>query len=117
MKVKLDENLPLDLQLFLTSLGHDTHTVPDELLTGQPDTTILDAARIENRMLITRGLDFSDSRQLAPGSHPGIIILRLHHPSQSALTERLRQVLSIDSLESWQKCLVIITDHRIRIRR
>ncbi len=32
MKIKLDENLPLRLAILLKDLGHDTHTLQDELL-------------------------------------------------------------------------------------
>ena len=32
MKIKLDENLPLRLAILLKELGHDVHTLQDELL-------------------------------------------------------------------------------------
>lgn len=35
MKIKLDENLPLQLASLLKELGHDAHTVHDERLIGR----------------------------------------------------------------------------------
>jgi hypothetical protein len=32
MKIKLDENLPLQIKAGLTAFGHDVHTVIDEQL-------------------------------------------------------------------------------------
>ena len=37
MKIKLDENMPAILAEALRDLGHDVHTVPEELLTGRSD--------------------------------------------------------------------------------
>jgi predicted nuclease of predicted toxin-antitoxin system len=40
MRIKLDENLPLRLAPLLQQRGYDVDTVPEEQLTGQPDTEI-----------------------------------------------------------------------------
>jgi predicted nuclease of predicted toxin-antitoxin system len=44
MKIKLDENLPLQVATFLKSIGHDVHTPHDERLIGYADEEIWDAA-------------------------------------------------------------------------
>ena len=36
MKIKLDENMPVDLSPLLEQLGHDVDTSPEEGLTGVP---------------------------------------------------------------------------------
>lgn len=66
MRIKLDENMPTGLVLALTSLGHDVDTVPQENLTGQPDSAIWAAAQSEGRVLVTQDLDFSDVRKYKP---------------------------------------------------
>jgi len=38
MKIKLDENLPVDLLPLLAELGHDVHRTDDEGLRGAPTT-------------------------------------------------------------------------------
>jgi predicted nuclease of predicted toxin-antitoxin system len=64
MRIKLDENLPARLKAVLTARGHETDTVNDEGLTGQPDQNIWQAAQTESRFLITQDLDFSDTRKM-----------------------------------------------------
>jgi predicted nuclease of predicted toxin-antitoxin system len=68
-------------------------------------------------MMLTQDLDFSDVRQFAPGTHPGVVLIRLRDPSRRQLTERLRQVLSAHAIESWARCFVVITDRKLRVRR
>ena len=117
MKIKLDENLPTELVAVLSSGNHDVHTVIDESLTGRSDPTVFEAATREGRILFTQDLDFSDIRAFKPGTHPGIVLIRLRHPSRRMITARLQQVLSIQSLESWTQCFVVISDSKLRVRR
>lgn len=77
MKIKLDETLPLRLATRLKQRGHDVHTVPDEGLAGNPDDAIWKAAGREARRLVTQDLDFSDIRGFQPGTHPGLLLVRL----------------------------------------
>lgn len=89
MKIKLDENLPLRLAGVLKGIGHDVHTVPGEQLTGHADNEIWGATQNESRFLITQDLDFSDLRRFAPGSHHGILLLRLRSPNRRNLISRV----------------------------
>jgi len=68
MKVKLDENLPLQIAVELCARTHDVQTVGEEVLTGRADADIWQAAQREGRILITQDLDFSDTRKFQPGS-------------------------------------------------
>lgn len=117
MKIKLDENMPAVLVHRLKSAGHDVDTVPEENLAGQDDATIWKAAKHVGRFFITQDLDFSDIRQFTPGIHPGILLVRLRDPGRIALTERVMAIFLSEDIENWMKCLVIATDHKIRIRR
>ena len=85
MKIKLDENLPGRLAARLASLGHDVQTVREEGLEGHLDETIWEVAQSEGRFLITQDLDFSDARRFAPGSHYGILLIRLRTPKRLAI--------------------------------
>ena len=82
MKIKLDENLPSQLVRFLTQLGHEADTVPDEGLAGQDDPFIWDGAQKAGRFLITQDMDFSDIRRFIPGTHHGLFLLRLRAPGR-----------------------------------
>lgn len=83
MKIKLDENLPTALAVSLRDLGHDVETVAEEGLSGSDDPVIWQAAQSETRFLITQDLDFSDARLYKPGTHYGLLIVRLRDPSHN----------------------------------
>ena len=80
MKIKLDENLTVSIVPVLTKLGHDVQTTIEEGLKGKLDQDIWQAAQREERFLMTQDMDFSDVRRFAPGTHQGILLLRLHSP-------------------------------------
>lgn len=115
MKIKLDENLPARIAGVLSALGHDVHTVPDEGLAGRPDEDIWQAVVKEERFLITQDLDFSDMRRYAPGTHPGLLLLRLREPGTRALTAAI-SALAAD-IASWQGCFVVATGNKVRVKR
>jgi predicted nuclease of predicted toxin-antitoxin system len=92
MRIKLDENLPAGLAQTLAELGHDVDTTPHEGLTGQDDSAIWSAAQDHQRFLITQDLDFSDLRRFQPGTHSGLMLVRLREPSRRNLIERVRTV-------------------------
>jgi predicted nuclease of predicted toxin-antitoxin system len=117
MKVKLDENIPTQLAEILATLGHEADTVADEKLKGQPDPTIWQAAQDSERFLITQDLDFSDIRAFVPGSHHGVLLVRLGNPSRRALLERLKDIFAAENVESWTRCFVVVTDRKLRLRK
>lgn len=116
MKLKLDENLPASLAIALSALGHDTDTAPQENLTGMSDQAVWDAAQSSQRVLITSDLDFSDVRKFKPGTHCGIILLRLRRRGRVALSERIKSVFTSESVAHWERCFVVVTDHKVRVR-
>jgi predicted nuclease of predicted toxin-antitoxin system len=63
VKIKLDENIPVSLVEVLKLLGHDAHTIIGQGLTGRTDREIWMHCQLEDRLLITQDLDFSDSRK------------------------------------------------------
>ncbi len=117
MNIKLDENLPVRLIRFLSDLGHNVDTVPQEGLAGFDDSTGWHAAQQSGRFFITQDLDFSDIRRYAPGSHHGLMLLRLRDPSRRALAHRIQAVFGMDEAQGWGRCFVVVTDRKIRIRR
>ena len=117
MRIKLDENVPADLAESLADIGHDVDTVVGEGLRGRLDAIVWDAARAEQRFFITQDLDFSDVRAFQPGSHPGVMVVRLHAPTRRRLLDRVRAVIDSIDIATWAGCLVVVSDHRIRVRR
>ena len=117
MRIKLDENLPARLASLLHALGHDVDTVRDEQLQGSDDPTVWKAAQNERRFFITQDLDFSDIRQFRPGTHDGILLLRLRVPGRTVIASRLLSIFQNEDVESWQRCFVVVTDRKIRVVR
>ena len=117
MKVKLDENLPVRLVAILGELGHEVDTVPSEKLAGKPDLDVWSAVRTARRFFITQDLDFSDIRQFAPGSHPGILVVRLRQPGANALSDRIPAALKEHPLDSLAGCFAVLSDRKLPIRR
>ena len=117
MKIKLDENLPERLVAVLTGLGHNVDTVRTEQLTGRADPDVWSAAQAAQRFLITQDLDFSDVRRFTPGTHAGLLLVRLTRPGRHVLFERVLTVFQTEKVEEWTGCLVVATEQKIRIRR
>jgi predicted nuclease of predicted toxin-antitoxin system len=117
LKIKLDENLPVSLVPYLRHLGHDVHTVFDEGLRGEDDGEIWRAAQAEERFLITQDLDFSDSRKFAPGTHAGLLLVRLRDPGRQALAIVVREIFATQDVTGWERCFVVATERKVRILR
>ena len=117
MKIKLDENLPERIVADLAALGHDADTVAAEGLGGATDEVLWPKVQQAARFLITKDLGFSDERRYPPGSHQGILVLRLSDDRSSAAAERLTAVFQAEAVEDWAECLVVVTDHKVRVRR
>jgi len=117
VKIKLDENLPVALRDVLSSHGHDVDTVLDEDLAGEPDDAVWQAAQKSGRLLVTQDLDFSDTRIFAPGTHHGVLLVRLTKPGRRALFEHVSSVFEVEDVEAWHGCFVVTTDRKLRVRR
>jgi predicted nuclease of predicted toxin-antitoxin system len=116
MRIKLDENLPYGLVVELSALGHDVDTVPQEGLTGQADDAVWSAAQLSQRFLITQDLDFSDIRKFTPGTHHGLLLVRLQQAGRKDLIRRVRSLFLAHDVASWQGCYVVATEIKVRIQ-
>jgi predicted nuclease of predicted toxin-antitoxin system len=117
MRIKLDENLPTSLVEALVQLGHDADSVQQEGLQGSPDSGVWAAAQADKRFLVTQDLDFSDVRQFAPGTHCGLLLVRLADPSRRELKAYIECLFRTEDVERWTRCFVVATDTKIRVRR
>jgi predicted nuclease of predicted toxin-antitoxin system len=117
MKIKLDENLPEALLRELAALGHEVDNVRLEGIAGKPDADVWRAARNAGRFLITQDLDFSDIREFAPGTHHGLLLVRLRVPGRLALARRIAEAFRNENVESWGRGFVVLTDRKLRVQR
>lgn len=117
MRIKLDENMPDRLVAVLTELGHDVDTVLSEQIAGQDDDVVWQAAQADSRFLVTQDLDFSNIKQFVPGTHFGLLLVRLPQPGRNAIFERVSTLFREEDVESWARCLVTATPTKVRVRR
>ena len=117
MRFKLDENLPQALAQDLSGAGHDAVTCADEGLGGVRDPIVAHHAQEEGRVLITFDLDFSDIRRYAPGTHPGIIVLRLRRQDIVSCSSALSRLLGSVAEDDIRRNLIIVEESRVRVRR
>lgn len=117
MQIKLDENRPATLLELLSGVGHDVESTLQEGLRGADDHTIWRAAQHESRFLVTQDLDFSDTRRFRPGTHSGVLLVRLRDGNRKAVIERVRALFMNEPVESWSGCMVVVTERKLRIRR
>jgi predicted nuclease of predicted toxin-antitoxin system len=99
MRIKLDENIPVSLVTALANLGHDVDSVPQEGLTGKPDPGVWIGAQESGHFLITQNLDFSDARRYAPGTHQGLLLVRLKQSGRRAVAKRIQSLFLSISVE------------------
>lgn len=117
MRIKLDENLPAGLVQLLATLGHDVDTVPAEDIAGEDDDVVWRAAQADGRFLVTQDLDFSDARKYAPGTHHGLLLVRLPQPGRIALQDRVTSLFRTEAVDTWSGCMVTATPTKVRIKR
>ena len=117
MKVKLDENVTTAAEALLAQHGHEVDTVADEGLTGGADSVVIEACRSDERMLVTFDIGFGDLRAYPPGSHHGIVLLRLADQRPESRSTCCAASSSEHVLEELAGALIVVSDDRVRIRR
>jgi predicted nuclease of predicted toxin-antitoxin system len=116
MKLNLDENLSRHLKPVLIGFGHDVLTAADENLLSHPDTEIAQAAKEEQRMLLTLDIEFADLRKHPPGSHPGVILFRPLSLSPLSVNAFIADFVRRTDLEKLAACVAVVDPVRVRVR-
>src|SRR5438034_8204299 len=95
MKFKIDENLPAEVAADLAAAGHDAETVASEGLAGFSDERILDAARVEGRVVLTLDKGVANLRVYPAGSYSGIVLFRPKRTGRGAVLAFVRSHLAV----------------------
>lgn len=117
MRVKLDENVPASALMPLSGAGVDVGTVADEGLVGADDPAVLAAASREGRVVATMDRGFGDVRAYPPGSHGGIVVLRIDRQTPRRVDEAVRQLVATVELAALAGCVSVWRDGELRVRR
>lgn len=118
MRFLLDADMSRSSAAVLRALGHDVADVRDIGLGSASDDEIFGYAQAEQRIIVTADLDFADTRVYPPGTHAGIIVVRLPEHFKTSAINRILEA-AIPQLEGAEigQALVIIEAGAIRIRR
>lgn len=117
MRVKLDENVPVSAVNIATQLGHDVDTVYGENLADATDADVLTAATQDERLLITLDRGLGDVRSYPPGTHAGVVVLRVDPQDADTVSKAVRSFLQSEDLGDLTGCNVVVRGHLARIRR
>jgi predicted nuclease of predicted toxin-antitoxin system len=117
MRVKVDEDLPRGIAQIASACGHDAVTVLGQGWQGMPDDVLWHRVQAERRWLITADKGLVDMRSHPPGSHAGIILLRLQEESRRAYLNLAATAFERLKLDEIAGAVVVVTPRGIRIRR
>ena len=117
MKIKLDENLPRTAKPVLAAAGHDVDSAEDEGLARADDPTVSSAATAVERLVITLDRGFGDTQRYPPGSHAGILVLRVDDQSAASVCATLRELIASSGLENLAGCVAVCRNGELRVRR
>jgi predicted nuclease of predicted toxin-antitoxin system len=116
VKFKLDENMPVSSAAILARAGHDVDTVGEEGLGGAPDAEVVAAATAAGRVLISLDVGLADIRAYSPGSHAGIVVLRLTDQSAAAISNALSDLAAAAAADSLAGAVAVLQRGLLRIR-
>jgi predicted nuclease of predicted toxin-antitoxin system len=117
VKLKTDENLPVEAAEILRDVGFDAESVWDEGLSGAEDQSIAHRLRSESRTLLTLDLDFANIQAYPPGDYHGIIVLRLKTQGKTTVLKYVRSVAALLTTRTPHGELWIVERDRVRFRR
>lgn len=118
MRFLLDESISPLVKQPLAAAGHDVVHARDIGLTSAPDPAVLDAARTDERILVTLDTDFGALVAHSGTLLPSVVLFRgavTRQPTRQA-------ALLLENLDQFAEdlgagALVVIGDERVRVRR
>ena len=113
----MDEDLPRQVADLFAAGGHDAATVAEQRWQGMPDSILWSLIQSERRWLITADKGFADLRRYPPGSHCGVILLRVPEESRRAYIRLAALALDRVNLDRFGGAVVVATTRGVRIRR
>jgi predicted nuclease of predicted toxin-antitoxin system len=114
----VDENMPRSTAQVLRGAGHNAVDVRDAGLRGADDGVVFAFAQSSRAILLTADRDFSSILTFSPGSHAGIIVVRMPNPMPNDVVNReILRALGEIQVSDLPGSLVIVEPGRTRVRR
>ena len=117
-KFLIDEDMPRSTAVALRQAGHESVDVRDVGLRGHSDAEVFAYAQNLGAILVTADKGFANVLSFAPGTHSGLIVLRVPNelPTHQVNQELLHALADLAD-ENLKGLLVIVEVGRTRIRR
>jgi predicted nuclease of predicted toxin-antitoxin system len=112
VKFKLDENLPASSAAILAGAGHDVDTVGQEGLSAATDPEVVAAA---GRVLVSLDVGLGGIRACPPGSHAGIVVLRLTDQSATAVSKAVCDLAALTNADGLAGAVSVLQHGLLRI--
>jgi predicted nuclease of predicted toxin-antitoxin system len=116
MKFKVDACLPSEFTKILSGAGYEAVTAGMQGLSAAEDSLIARVCTEEGRILLTTDLDFADVRVYPPREFPGLVVFRLRRQGRRRLIQACRKLIPMLKSTSLERRLLIVEEHRVRIR-
>ena len=117
IRLLADENIPPNVVRFLRDRGIEVKEVGGAGSAGSSDDGIKRLARKENRALVTLDNHFANILVYPPGTHHGIIRIRIHPPLIEDIITAFDQLLDKVDLDEIAGSLIVLEREGFRLRR
>lgn len=114
MRFLTDENIGLEVVVYLRSLGHDVKSIT-QLYPGLSDNKVLQLSDKENRIIITSDTDFGELVYRQKQAYIGVILLRLEDEANVNKIRILERLLKNYNTKL-AGAFVVVTETKVRIR-
>lgn len=116
MRFLVDENLPFSLIRLLQDIGHDIHDAGASSSRGSTDEQLWKFAAREQRIIVTRDLDFP-----LPKVRPyplGLVLIRVPDTfTGKQITRLFSNFIKTSNLKNLEANITVIAPGRVRIRK
>lgn len=116
-RFKVDEDLPAEIAERLRAVGYDAVTVREQSLCGVEDSRLWELVQHEARCLMTADKGFGATRKALPGTHNGLVLLRLSRESRAGYLRLLESFLAGGFVGQTTGRVVSVSPDSIRVMR
>ncbi len=117
IKILLDQGLPRTAAALLREAGWDVQHVSERGMSQAADSTIIDLARMEQRMVVTLDADFHALLAVSGANGPSVLRIRDEGLKARQLAVLVQRVLTLASTEMESGAMITVTNNKVRIKR
>jgi predicted nuclease of predicted toxin-antitoxin system len=115
-RVLLDQGLPQSASSLLRAAGWDATHVRELSMQEAADTSILEHALRDSRVIVTLDRDFPQILALTSASRPSVILIRRQHVRAPELLALLQSAWVENEPALERGCVLIISSRSVRLR-